>query len=85
LSAQRLFERLVTRGFKPPAGHRLLALSNGSKALQKVIKEQWPEALLQECLVPVERHVLDRLKRGHQGMPKLIAALKHDEPTTAKE
>jgi putative transposase len=64
LSAQRLFERLVTRGFQPPAGHRLLALSDGSKALQKAIKEQWPEALLQECLVPVERHVLDRLKRG---------------------
>jgi transposase-like protein len=49
---------------KPPEGSRLLALCDGSKALQKAIKEQWPDVLLQECLVHVERHVLDRLKRS---------------------
>lgn len=64
LCAQRLMARLAERGFGPPAGQRLLALSDGSKALHKAIKGQWPETLLQECLVHVERHVLDRLKRG---------------------
>jgi transposase-like protein len=63
LSAQRLFEKLVQRGFSAPKGYRLLVLCDGSRALQKAIKEQWPDVLLQECLVHVERHVLDRLKR----------------------
>jgi transposase-like protein len=64
LNAKRLLERLESRGLKPPEGSRLLALCDGSKALQKAIKEQWPDVLLQECLVHVERHVLDRLKRS---------------------
>lgn len=63
LCTQRLLTRLVERGFSPPASQRLLALCDGSKALQKALKTQWPDCLLQECLVHVQRHVCDRLRR----------------------
>lgn len=63
-TAGRLLGRLAGRGFGPAPGCRLLALCDGSKALQKALKEQWPgKVLLQECLVHVERHILDRLRR----------------------
>jgi putative transposase len=62
--AQGLMERLRQRGFGPHPGYRLLALCDGSKALHKALKQQWPDLLLQQCLVHVERHVLDRLKRS---------------------
>lgn len=61
--AERLLRRLVGRGFGPLAGHRLLAVIDGSKALRKALVCQWPDVLLQECLVHVERHLLDRLRR----------------------
>jgi hypothetical protein len=58
--------RLSERGFGPVPGHRLLALCDGSKALHKALRGQWPEVLLQQCLVHVERNVLDRLRRSER-------------------
>jgi hypothetical protein len=62
--AARLLRRLVERGFGPVAGHRLLGVIDGAAALRKALVGQWPNILLQECLVHVERHLLDRLRRG---------------------
>jgi transposase-like protein len=62
--AARLLRRLVERGFGPVAGHRLLAVIDGAAALRKALVGPWPNILLQECLVHVERHLLDRLRRG---------------------
>jgi hypothetical protein len=64
--AQALMMRLSERGFGPVPGHRLLALCDGSKALHKALRGQWPEVLLQQCLVHVERNVLDRLRRSQR-------------------
>lgn len=61
--AERLLRRLVDRGFGPVAGHRLLGVIDGSRALRKALVMQWPNLLIQECLVHVERHLLDRLRR----------------------
>jgi putative transposase len=61
--AARLLRRLVERGFGPVAGHRLLALIDGSAALRRALVGQWQNLLLQECLVHVERRLLDRLRR----------------------
>ena len=62
--ATRLLRRLVERGFGPKAKHRLLSIIDGAAALRKALHEQWPNILVQECLVHVERHTLDRLRRS---------------------
>lgn len=62
--ATRLLRRLVERGFGPKSAHRLLGIIDGSAALRKALHAQWPDIILQECLVHVERHTLDRLRRS---------------------
>jgi transposase-like protein len=59
-----LLRRLVERGFGPKASHRLLGIIDGSAALRKALHAQWPDIIVQECLVHVQRHTLDRLRRS---------------------
>jgi transposase-like protein len=62
--ATRLLRRLVERGFGPKASHRLLGIIDSSAALRKALHAQWPDIIVQECLVHVRRHTLDRLRRS---------------------
>ena len=58
-----LLRRLTDRGFGPVAGHRLLCVEDGSKALRKAVKRYWPDAEIQRCLVHKERNLRGYLPR----------------------
>lgn len=64
---QSLAERLVERGFKP-AGKHLLAVLDGSKALKKAVLSQWPDVVIQTCLVHVERTIRGRIAKKYYGV-----------------
>ena len=53
--------RLVLRGFV--ANNGLLALLDGSAALDKTVREMFPEAVIQRCLIHKERNIKRRLAR----------------------
>lgn len=58
-----LMERLARRGVVQPEGRRLLVLRDGSRAIEAGVRQHWPEALQQECLVHVQRNVRDKLRQ----------------------
>ena len=60
-----LLARLVNRGFKPR--RRLLAVTDGSKALRTAIRARWPDAIVQRCLVHKARNIKGYLSRRHHG------------------
>jgi transposase-like protein len=62
-----LLARIVARGFKAPAERKLLVVRDGSEAIAKAVREFWPDALQQECLVHVERGVCGKLSHKHKG------------------
>jgi transposase-like protein len=62
--AKALVARLQARGFAPLAGHRLLAVLDGSAPLQTAVLAAWPEAVIQRCLVHKERNLHGYLRRG---------------------
>jgi transposase-like protein len=62
--AKALVARLQARGFAPMAGHRFLAVLDGSASLQNAVLAAWPETLIQRCLVHKERNLHGYLRRG---------------------
>jgi transposase-like protein len=58
-----LIERLAARGVKAAAGSRLLVLRDGSHAIDAAVRRQWPEAVVQECLVHAQSNVRDKVRR----------------------
>ena len=62
--AKALVARLQARGFAPLAGHRLLAVLDGSAPLQTAVLAAWPDAVIQRCLVHKERNLHGYLRRG---------------------
>jgi len=62
--AKALAARLQARGFGPMAGHRLLAVLDGSAALQTAVLAAWPDTLIQRCLVHKQRNLHGYLRRG---------------------
>jgi putative transposase len=46
---------------------RLLLVRDGSEAIAKAVREFWPDAVQQECLVHVERGRCGKLSWKHQG------------------
>jgi len=62
--AKALAARLQARGFAPMAGHRLLAVLDGSAALQTAVLAAWPDTLIQRCLVHKQRNLHGYLRRG---------------------
>lgn len=62
--AKALVARLQTRGFAPIAGHRFLAVLDGSDALQTTVLAAWPDTIIQRCLVHKERNLRAYLRRG---------------------
>jgi putative transposase len=62
-----LFARLHARGVKAGTARRLLLVRDGSEAIAKAVREFWPDAVQQECLVHVERGRCCKLSWKHQG------------------
>jgi transposase-like protein len=58
-----LMERLAQRGVVEPEGRRLLVLRDGSRSIEAGVRQHWPQALQQECLVHVQRNVRDKLRQ----------------------
>ena len=63
--ARELASRIVARGFK--CSHRLYVVLDGSDALRSAVKELFPEAVIQRCLVHKERNIRGKLSRRHWG------------------
>jgi len=62
--AKALVARLQARGFAPIAGHRFLAVLDGSAPLQTAVLTAWPDTLIQRCLVHKQRNLHGYLRRG---------------------
>ncbi len=57
--------RLSQRGFC--CARRLLAVLDGSNALKTALKESFPDAIIQRCLVHKERNIRAKLAKRHWG------------------
>jgi len=60
-----LMRRLMVRGFH--CDRRLLAVLDGSDALRRVVKEFFPDSVIQRCLVHKERNIRSKLSKRHWG------------------
>lgn len=60
-----LIQRLLRRGLD--GGRRRLILTDGGKGLLSAIRQQFPEGLLQRCLVHKERNLRNYLSHKHYG------------------
>lgn len=73
--ARELLGRLKERGFCVEG--RLFAILDGSPALRKALKEQWPTAIVQHCLIHKERNIHRHLRRTDHGeFSRLMARLR---------
>jgi len=73
--ARLLCSRLVERGFNVKG--RLLAVLDGAKALHKAIKEFWPDAVVQNCLIHKERNLHCYLRKSdHSECSRLVKRLR---------
>ena len=57
-----LIQRLKDRGVSSTKERALLVVRDGSAAIKKVVKKHWPNAILQECLIHMQRHTRDKLR-----------------------
>jgi putative transposase len=74
--ARELVGRIVSRGFK--CEHRLFALLDGSDALRGAVKEFFPDAVVQRCLVHKERNIKGKLSKRHWGeLARLFTRLRN--------
>lgn len=64
--ANDLLKRLRKRGLKSIA-KRFLAVLDGSAALEKAIRNHFPTAIIQRCLVHKERNLRSYLSKRHHG------------------
>jgi len=60
-----LLERIEARGFSPK--RRLLAVTDGAKALRKAIRKKWSNAIIQRCLIHKIRNIKSYLSYRHHG------------------
>ena len=58
-----LVERLGLRGVMTASGRRLLVLRDGNQAIDKAVRCQWPDAVVQECLVHAQSNLRDKVRR----------------------
>ena len=61
-----LLGRIGARGLVVGRDRRVLVLRDGSAAIAKAVREFWPDAVQQECLVHVERVVCAKLSHKHK-------------------
>jgi putative transposase len=76
-----LMRRLKARGFH--CSRRLLSVLDGSVALRTVVKEFFPDSVIQRCLVHKERNIHGKLSRRHWG--KLARMFKRLRTVQGKE
>ncbi len=79
-----LMRRLMGRGFH--CDRRLLAVLDGSDALRRVVKEFFPDSVIQRCLVHKERNLRSKLSKRHWGeLARLFKRLREVQGTEAAE
>jgi len=79
-----LLNRIEERGFHPK--RRLLAVTDGSKALRKGIRKKWPNAIIQRCLIHKARNIKGYLSYRHHGeIDRLFTRLRKAEGGEAAE
>jgi len=79
-----LLNRIEARGFKP--NRRLLAVTDGSKALRKGVRTKWPDAIIQRCLIHKARNIKGYLSYRHHGeIDRLFTRLRKAEGLDAAE
>jgi transposase-like protein len=82
----RLLERLRKRGVTSPEDRRLLVTRDGSEAIKSAVKQYWPQAVQQNCLVHLERNIADRLRRRDRAeSQRLFRCLRQAEGKEAGE
>lgn len=75
-AVKALIVRLRQRGFAV-ANRRLLAVLDGAEALRKAVKEFWPDAVIQNCLVHKERNLHGYLRKSdHAECSRLLRRLR---------
>lgn len=78
-TANDLLKRLSKRGFKSVA-KRILIVLDGSSALEKAVKNHYPDAIIQRCLVHKERNLQAYLsKKQHAELTRLFNRLRKAE------
>ena len=82
---RELMRRLLQRGFH--CDRRLMAVLDGSDALRKVVKEFFPDSVIQRCLVHKERNIRAKLSKRHWSeLARLFKRLRAVQgPAAAKE
>jgi len=79
-----LLARIAGRGFNPK--RRLMAVTDGSKALRKGVRRNWPDALIQRCLIHKARNVKGYLSYRHHGeIDRLFTRLRKAQGLEAAE
>lgn len=79
-----LMRRLMARGFH--CDRRLLAVLDGSEALRRVVKEFFPDSVIQRCLVHKERNIRSKLSKRHWGeLARLFKRLREVQGQEAAE
>ncbi len=79
-----LMRRLMQRGFH--CDRPLLAVLDGSDALRSTVKEFFPDAVVQRCLVHKERNIHAKLSRKHWGeLARLFRRLRSVQGKQAAE
>lgn len=63
--SRELIGRIVKQGFR--CEHRLYVVLDGSDALQVAVRESFPDAIVQRCLVHKERNIKGKLSKRHWG------------------
>ena len=82
--AKDLMRRLMKRGFQ--CDRPLLAVLDGSDALRLAVKEFFPDAIVQRCLVHKERNVRSKLSKKHWGeLARLFKRLREVQGKEAAE
>ncbi len=73
-----LLDRIEARGFSPR--RRLLAVTDGAKALRKAIRKKWSNAIVQRCLIHKARNIKSYLSyRHHSEVDRLFERLRKAE------
>ena len=79
-----LMRRLAKRGFD--CDRPLLAVLDGSDALRSSVKEFFPDAIVQRCLVHKERNIRGKLSKKHWGeLARLFRRLREVQGREAAE
>jgi len=81
-----LLGNLCRRGLRHPGNRYLLAVLDGSKALENALREVFPKTLIQRCLVHKERNLKGYLSTRHWSeINRLFKRLRQSQGTGAAE